>query len=599
MKDFLKTVLACLVAMVVACGAVMFFFLVLIGILASAGEQKVTIAKDSVLVFDLTANIEDSPANESAEDLVAQIAGSGGPGRLQLRKTIAAIDAAAADARIKGLYLHGSISPANYGSGYAALLEVRAALERFRATGKPILAYLVAPTTRDYLLASAASRVVMHPMGLVLTPGLSAEVLYFGGLFQKYGIGVQVAKTGRYKSAAETFAQDHMSEAEREQLTVLLDDIWNEYVAVVAQGRGLEPAALQALIDSRGLIDADTAVREHLVDAAGDFSDVLAELKTLTGEEEQGKTFRQIALPAYIGTLTPPTDAKVRKSRVAVVYAEGEIVDGEGRPQMVGGDNLARELRKVRDDESIKAVVLRVNSPGGSAIASEVIRREVALLHEQKPVVVSMGTVAASGGYWISTASDRIFAEPNTITGSIGVIAMIPNVQGLAERLSLNFETVETGRLAGIFSIARPRSDEAMAVVQRLVDATYVKFIDRVAESREMSREAVEALAGGRVWSGADAVENGLVDEIGGLDAAVRSAAGLAQLETYMVVDRPEARTFFEELVERLEKKGTPLAGRGPVPDLARQLESNLALLQSLNDPAGVYALLPMRLELR
>jgi protease-4 len=247
----------------------------------------------------------------------------------------------------------------------------------------------------------------------------------------------------------------------------------------------------------------------------------------------------------------------------------------------------------------VKAVVLRVNSPGGSAIASEVIRRELVLLHEKKPVVVSMGTVAASGGYWISTASDRVFAQRNTITGSIGVVAMIPNIQGLAQRFSVNVESVKTGQHADIFSLAKPRDDAAMAVIQKLVNDTYTKFIDRVAESRKMERSAVEAIAGGHVWSGEDALQNGLIDEVGGLPEAIKSAAALAKLSDYAVVDRPVARTFFEELMDRLANKGTPLATRkGAAGEIRREINQQLHVLESFNDPAGIYAIMPMTLEI-
>jgi protease-4 len=286
-------------------------------------------------------------------------------------------------------------------------------------------------------------------------------------------------------------------------------------------------------------------------------------------------------------------------ARVAVVYAEGEIVDGEGRSDNVGGDRFARELRKLQRDDRIKAVVLRVNSPGGSAIASETIRRELVALHEKKPLVVSMGTVAASGGYWISTDCDRVFAQPNTITGSIGVVAILPNMAGLAGKIDLNVEVLETGRNAGIFSIARPRSDEAMLILQRLVDDTYVKFIDRVSIGREMERETVEKVAGGRVWSGADALHHGLVDEIGGLSEAIAHAADLAELDDYVVEDLPAAKTLLERLMTSLDRSADPLAGRGPAADLRRLIAGGVRRLENLNDPAGVYAIMPVSIEIR
>jgi protease-4 len=604
MKDFFKMLFACLLAFVVAGMVMMFFGLVFIGIMAAAagGGAKPQMPRSAVMVFDLSSNIADAPPSGSIEEMIAESLGSGGPPRLQLRQVVDAIDAAATDSRITGLFMQGSFAPVDYGSGYAALLEVRHAIERFRATGKPVVAYLVAPSTRDFLVASAASRVVANPLGMIATPGLAAEVMYLGGTFEKFGIGVQVAKAGKYKSAGEAFSERTMSDAEREQTTALLDDVWTEFVKGVSESRNIPVDELQALIDREGVVTAERALEVGLVDELLDFPDLLDELKRMTGRPVDAPTFAQVSLPAYIAQRTTPDVALGSRDRIAVVYAEGEIVDGEGGSGLVGGDRLARELREIRRDPKVKAVVLRVNSPGGSAIASEVIRRELVLLHATKPLVVSMGSVAASGGYWISTDSDRIYAQPNTITGSIGVVAILPNLEGLAEKIDLNIESIMTGRHADIFSIAKPRSPEAMAVLQKLIDDIYVKFIDRVADGREMDREAVEAIAGGRVWSGADALERGLVDAIGGLDDAIAHAAELAEIADYAVVDVPAARTFLEELVEQMQQKANPIAGHvqgGAAAEAQRIVRSALRRLEVLNDPQGIYAIMPVSIEIR
>jgi len=598
MKDFFKMLGACLLALFVAGMGLFVLMLGFIGVVAASSDPAPTVEQDSLLVFDLSANITDSPVGESGEELIAEALGSGGPPRLQLRKIVSAIDAAAEDSRIAGLYLHGSVLPQNLGSGYAAILDVRAALERFRAAGKPVLAYVVAPNTRDFLLASAADRVAMNPMGMMMIPGLAAEVMYFGGAFEKYGIGVQIARAGQYKSAGEAFVQEHMSPEEREQLTALLNDLWAEVIVRISTSRSLEDGVLQGLIDREALISANDAIENGLIDEIRDFSDLLGELKQMTGEADTARTFRQIAISDYIKATEPLPGIPVRGPKIAVVYAEGEIVDGEGSSGTVGGDRLARELRTVRADDEIKAVVLRVNSPGGSAIASDVIRRELIMLRQDKPLVISMGTVAASGGYWIAAESDRIFAQPNTITGSIGVIAMIPNVQGLTEKVALNVETVQTGRNADIFSLMKPRDEEAMAIIQERIGEVYDQFLDLVAAGRQMDRNAVDEIAGGRVWSGADAVENGLVDELGSLRNAIEYAASLSQLEDYNVIDHPPARSFLEQLQEMLEDKANPLASRGPAGELRRYLENAAGRLELLNDPQNVYALMPQIIEL-
>ncbi len=597
MKDFFKMLLASLAALFLVGAGLFLIVLVFIGALAASGDPKPVVGRDSVLVLDLSVNLLDAPAVESGEEVVAELFGGGGPARLQLRKAVDAIHAAADDGRIKAIYLQGEFAAADLGSGFPALMELRGALARFRDSGKPVIAYLVGPSSRELLVGSVASKLVLHPMGVVMMPGLNAEVMYLGGTFEKFGIGVQVARAGEYKSAGEAFVERRMSAAEREQLTALLEDVWGDLVATVAESRRIPATDLQALIDREGLLGAEAALEHGLVDVLMDFPDLLEELKELTGRKASDRTFRQVSLADYIAA----TDATVAASgdRLAVIYAEGEIVDGEGGPGRVGGDGLAREIRKLRREDDVKAVVLRVNSPGGSAIASEVIRRELELLHARVPVVVSMGTVAASGGYWISTASNRIYAQPNTITGSIGVVAIIPNIEGLAGKIDLNFESVKTGRHADVFSLAAPRSPEGMGIVQGLVDDIYDKFLERVAASRGLERAAVEPLAGGRVWSGRDALERGLVDELGGLDEAIAHAADLADLDAYSVVEIPGPVRLIDRLLERFAMGENPAAARGPGAEVLRLLREGVRRLETLNDPNGVYALMPHRISIR
>lgn len=602
MKEFFKMMFACLAALVLAGGAMLFFTLVILGGLAAAasGDPTALVPRDAFLVMDVSTNIIDAPGGDPTEALLSGALGEYAPPRLQLRKVIAALDRAADDDRIQGLLLHGTFEAAGLGTGYGALLEVRTALERFRAAGKPVIAYLVTPSTRDYMVASTADRVILHPMGRLVMPGLNAEVIYWGGLFARYGVGVQVARAGEFKSGAETFVRENMSENERSQLTELLDDIWAEFLASVSRSRNLDEGVLQRVIDEQGLIAAEDAKAAGLVDELRVFSDVLDELRAKTGVDDPTKPFKQVSLARYIAAHDLQVGRRPVQDHVAVVYAEGEIIDGEGAPGMVGGDRLARELRKLRHDEKVKAVVLRINSPGGSAIASEVIRSELVLLNEAKPVVVSMGSFAASGGYWIATAGDRIFAEPTTVTGSIGVYAVLPNIEGLTERFGVNIEGVKTGRHADVFSIARPRSPETMQVVQAAIDATYEAFITRVAEGRNMDRAEVERVAQGHVWSGSDALRHGLVDEIGGLDRAIENAASMAHLEEYSVIDYPEAKDFLTRLLEQLSGYRPPLAARhrGAAGEMHRWLEQVEALANTFHDRSGIYARLPMFLRI-
>jgi protease-4 len=378
----------------------------------------------------------------------------------------------------------------------------------------------------------------------------------------------------------------------------------------VGKSRKVSPQQLQAIADNQGLLLASEALERGLVDKVGYFDQVLGQLKQLTGEDKEEKTFRQISLTNY--TEVPGKSLGVErnsKNQIAVVYAEGDIVDGQGGIGEVGGDRFARMFRKLRQDEDVKAVVLRVNSPGGSATASEVIQREVRLTHQVKPVVVSMGDYAASGGYWIATDVNRIFAEPNTITGSIGVFGLLLNVQELANNNGITWDVVKTGRYADTQTISRPKSPQELALYQRSVDRIYNLFLSKVASGRKLPQQKVAQIAQGRVWSGMAAKEIGLVDEIGGLDAAIQYAAKLAKLgDDWELQEYPEARTFAERFLGQLAGDvrstvgGDRTSGQLPVPDPLtaefHKLREEIAILQAMNDPRGVYARLPFTLKI-
>ncbi|MEO7520568.1 MAG: signal peptide peptidase SppA, partial [Gemmatimonas sp.] len=383
-------------------------------------------------------------------------------------------------------------------------------------------------------------------------------------------------------------------------------------------------------VDAQGIILPSDAKSARLVDRVGYFDVVLTDLEKIAGvraavsdsatapSPADGRAalagrprLPQVQMEDYAPVVAARTRVIGANQAVAIVYAEGDIVEGQGGSGSIGGDALARELRRVRMDSKIKAVVLRVNSPGGSAIASEAIRRELALINGSKPVVVSMGTVAASGGYWISTASSRVFAEPNTITGSIGVFSLIPNFKSIANRNGITFDTVKTGKYADMFSVSRQRTPDEMAVIQRSVDAIYDAFIERVATSRKLAPDSVRAIAEGRVWSGEDALRIGLVDSLGGLDAALRSAASLAKLTgDYEVREYPRAKSATEVLTAMFDGKPEPvaeadvaaaalLAGNGPARAFARDILRELSVLMSYNDSRGVYARMPFVLRIR
>ena len=421
--------------------------------------------------------------------------------------------------------------------------------------------------------------------------------MFFGEAFKKYGVEVQVTRVGKYKSAVEPFITDRMSEPSREQMQKLLDDIWGDWKNSVAKDRKKTPADLQAVADERAVLEAEDALRLGLVDRLAPYDEVLDELKKLAGKEPKDKDFPQITLATYAGI---PGEAKTGKTRIAVVVAEGEIVDGEGKPSQVGGERLSRELRRLRLDDRVKAIVLRVNSPGGSVTASELIQREVVATKKLKPVVISMGHVAASGGYWISTYSDRIFAEPTTITGSIGVFGMLPNVKKLANEHGITWDSVQTAKMASLGTLTRPKTELELARIQGIVDHIYEQFIAKVADSRKLKREAVHEIAQGRVWSGQEALKLGLVDELGGLGDAVKHAAKLAKAEGdfYLIGPEREPDTLREILKSLGQSKPRKLTRSGPVELLTERFKVQFERLSALNDPRGVYARLPFEIDI-
>jgi len=596
MKDFFRSLFASLVALALFCGGGV---VVLVVLLAAMGSSKPTVAAKSVLVFNLATSFPDAAPEGGAAELMQKAMRGGGADGLPLAGVIQALERAAKDKNISALYLTGNVEAAGLGSGPAALKELREAIQRFKTdSGKPVLAYNHAWSKREYYLCAGATKVYGNPSGAVDLTGLAAEPMFYGAAFKKYGIEVQVTRVGKFKSAVEPYVLDKMSDANREQMQSLLGDLWAEWKGTVAADRKLTPEAVQAASDDQGILMAAEALKGGFLDKLATPDAVLDELKGLAGRKASDLEFPQMDMATYMKMPFEVTG----KNRIAVVYAEGTIVDGHGQDSEVGGDRLSRELRKLRLDKNVKAIVLRVNSPGGSAMASELIQREVILARKDKPVVVSMGYLAASGGYWIATYGDRIFAEPNTITGSIGVFGLLPNVQKLANDHGITWDRVQTSKLANPLTLSRPKSVAELARIQLLVDDIYEQFLTRVAESRKLKREQVHEIAQGRVWSGTQAKQLGLVDELGGLRDAVRHAAKMAKIEGDYRVDAPsEPRTAVEKILKALGGD-KPTQGRtrvGAAQDLRQQVETAFDSLNTLTDPRGIYARMPFELNLR
>ncbi|MEO0836388.1 MAG: signal peptide peptidase SppA [Cyanobacteria bacterium J06642_3] len=600
MRQFLKQTFASTIGSIV--GLILFLGLgtsglVLIFLAAVSDESEIQGIKDqSVLVFDLSTQIRDSkpPAN------LAQAFSGKKQEIITLRRVLQSLDNATKDDRIKALLLDGRRGGGS--NGYATVAEVRAALAKFSAAGKKIIAYDVTLSEREYYLSSIADEIIVNPMGTMELNGLSSKQMFFKGALEKYGVGVQVIRVGDYKSAVEPYIREDLSDANREQTRALLDDLWGKFIDTVADSREVNPEQLQTLVDTKGYLEPQEAKQAGLIDQIGYYDNVANKLRKITGETETSESFRQVDLGTYADRMIRATETSADAAeKIAVVYAEGAIVGGMGSIETIGSDRFAEEFRKLREDEEVKAIVLRVNSPGGSATASEVILREILLTKKVKPVIVSMGNVAASGGYWIAAGADHIFAEENTVTGSIGVFGLLSNIQEIAKDNGITWDVVKTGKFADIGTNVRPKTEAELALYQQSVNKTYQLFLRKVSRYRNLPVAKVKKIAQGRVWSGKEAVNIGLVDRLGGLESAIAYAAEKAELgNSWKLEEYPQQNRFETQLlqhlfdVEALESQGAI----DPITAELWQIRQELAILSGFNDPSGVYARLPFNFKI-
>ena len=594
MRDFFKTTLATIVGLTLFSGISLLGLVLLIAGLAVSGQSSAIQVKDnSVLTFDLAKQITDSKSDRNAREFINDAVSGELDDGLTLRSVTSALDYAARDPKITALYLSNNSSASRNTSGYAQLKEIHDALLRFKASGKKIYAYNVEWREKEYYLASVANSIAINPIGGMEFNGLSAQTMFYSTALEKFGIGVQAIWRGKYKSAIEPYLRQRSSEPSKEQTRKLLGDLWGEFLTTTGKDRNIPVPALQALVESKGVLTPEEAKTAKLVDRVAYPDQIQDELKKISGEDAKTKSFRGISLSNYIEARDTKLNDK-KGDEVAVIYAEGSIVDGGGGPGNIGGDRFARQIRKLRTDDKVKAIVLRINSPGGSAVASDMIQREVILARKAKPVVVSMGAVAASGGYWIATYSDRIYAQPNTITGSIGVFGLLPNIQKIANDNGITWDVVKTGKFADAETINRPKTKEEIAIVQKLIGDIYDQFLTKVSESRKLDRAKVSEIAQGRVWSGAEALKIGLVDELGGLDDAIRDAAKRAKLGTnWHVQEYPESTPLEERLIKGLFgaqiKANQASLPSDPFNQEFKKLKADFNNLRTLNDPQGIY----------
>jgi protease-4 len=563
-----------------------------------------TVEANSVLVLDLGFNLTDQPANDDPAKIIQSALQGDILQSASLREVIEGIRAARNDGRINSLLLTGNLYSDGYGGSFAAIRELRRAIGAF-GTDKPVYAYLDGDSLRDLYLKSAATEVFVNPYGSVDFRGLRAERMYLGDAFERVGIEVQVEAFEEYKTAAEAFNEGSMSTEEREQLASLIEDIWTVIVGDIAEARGLDPIDLNKVAGSKLILFGPEIAAAGLADrelSENELIDTLAEQTAYDPEIESFRQFDFLDYLAFTKPVIPELDLLGSGNKVAVLYAEGILMEGEGVDGTIGGDELIRNLRQLRKDDSVRAIVLRINSPGGSATASFKVSREIELTNAVKPVVTSMGGIATSAGYMMATPAEFIYAEPSTITGSIGVVIMLSNIEKLAEKLSINFEGVETHPFAGTYSIAHSKTPEEMLQIRALSKSFYDEFLNIVAENRDMTVEAVRERAKGRVWSGLAAEQLGLVDATGGLSAAIQRAADLAGIgDDYRLIERPRRLTIEEQLEDLFMSVGAfsrPTGTKGAIHEAWSDVQAEVRRLSLLNDPYGQYAILPYSLKI-
>jgi len=540
MKQFFKFVLASMVGFLITSLIVLVIIIIFIfGLFSSASDKTVEVEPNSVLQIALKYPITERTPDNPLSGL--SFLGIDGQKSIGLNDILANIKRAKTDDNIKGIFLDES----DLSAGEATIEEIRNALIDFKKSGKFVVAYSEVYTQGFYYLASVADKVYINPKGIFEFHGFNSQITFLKGALDKLGIEVQIIKVGTYKSAVEPFFLTKMSDANRLQVTSYLGSLYDHFLTGISQSRKINKDSLFNYANDLKIQFPEDALKYKLVDGLKYKDEVLDELKQLTGTGGSGD-LKSIELSDY--TTSEGDDKKESKNRIAVVYASGEINGGNGDDNSIGSERLTKALRNARLDDKVKAVVLRVNSPGGSSLASDVIWREVMLTKKVKPIIVSMGDYAASGGYYIACAADSIIAEPNTITGSIGIFAILPNMQKLFnDKLGITFDGVQTGKYADLGDISKPLTPEEKAILQNQVNHGYDDFTKAVAVGRHKTQAYINSIGQGRVWTGTQAVKIGLVDRLGNINDAIQSAAKEAKIKNFKLVSYPEQKSFLDK----------------------------------------------------
>ena len=588
MKSFFKTFLASFLGSALLLLVIIIFLITsLVSSIMSSADTTVEVKPQTVLYMNLDYEI---PDRTNTNDLGLTFSGLDfsftDVDMAGMNDIINNIKAAAIDPNIRGIFLELS----SIGTSTANIEEIRNQLIEFKKSGKFILSYAEAYSQSAYYLASVSDKIYMLPDGMLDIHGMASQSMFYKHLLEKLDIEMQIIRpdNNKFKSAVEPYFLDKMSEANREQNSVLLNSIWSKICDDISSARNIKVETINELADDMTLMfDTQAAIDNNFIDGLRYRDEIIAELKQLA----------EVADSKKVNIVKNTQYAKVRpelyegKDNIAIVYASGQIIDGEGDESTIGSITLSEALRQAREDKKVKAIVMRVNSPGGSAVASEVIRREVELAAKEKPLIVSMGNYAASGGYWISSSSDYIFADPTTLTGSIGVFGTVPNLKGFFnDKLGLTFDEVKTNENSDFGSIAKPLSPYQMKMMQKHVTDTYDDFITLVSTERELRKTFVDSIAQGRVWSGDDAIELGLVDELGGIEEAVAYAAKKADLESYSIKEYPKQEDIFESLLKTEAQEYYTKSVKESFENTYQYLEA----IEMINRIEGTQALMPI-----
>ncbi|WP_343487553.1 signal peptide peptidase SppA [Allomuricauda sp. d1] len=585
---FLRNLLAAILGCLIAFGIIVMMFFIFAALVSNA-DDGVQVKQNTILELSFTQPVMDYTGKDENDPFGALFS----DGATGLDEIIHAIKVAKDDDKVAGI----SIRTGYLMAGLAQTQEIRKALEEFKSAGKFIYAHADFYTQKDYYLSSVADKLYLHPQGAMDFKGLASEVLYFKELQEKTGIKMEVIRHGKYKSAVEPFLANEMSDENRTQIKELISSIWNTMVDDIAASRNMTAGNLNAIADTLGARTPELAVANGMVDQTL-FYDEYEQLLRKKVDFEEDEALNYVQFGDYV-RVAKKKKINSGKDKIAVIYAQGEIYYGEGDQEYIGQDLINRSLKKARDDKNVKAIVLRVNSPGGNALTADIIWREIALTKKIKPVVVSFGNLAASGGYYIGVGGDKIFAEPTTITGSIGVFGTIPNVHELATDWGINAEQVGTNKNSVDYSLFEPMSDSFRAVVQEGIEDTYETFLQRVADGRGMSVDAVNEIAQGRVWSGTDALRLGLVDELGNLDDAIAAAAEMAEITTYGVKRYPKYRSDFDKLMEDLNSVKAEWGESILKKEIGEEAHTLLKEFKSATEQKGIQARMPFTLKIK